>query len=75
MMNRFLSYFKPLSEQATAKAQTLNQQHQLAEKASNLDAKVGATEKLNTGFSIGKSYYESALHSPFGAKVQAFYTT
>jgi len=75
---RFLSFFKPLSNTVTEKVVALDQQHQISEKAkdtaSQTDAKLNLSEKTEKAKNIGKQYYSSALSSPFGARVQAFYT-
>jgi len=75
---RFLSFFKPLSEQAYNKAAAIDQQHHVTEKvtsvATQADAKLHVKDNVVMATNIGKNYYENALRSTWGEKVKTFYT-
>lgn len=77
--NRFLEFFKMLTEQTKQKSAELDAQAQISQKAgqayAQADAKTGVTEKAKGAWSIGKSYYTRALQSQYGQQAQAFYTT
>lgn len=76
--SRFLAFFRPLHQQATATAKQLDAQAHITEKATTAAAKADDTlhvkETTSKVINIGKQYYEQALKSPFGSKVFNFYT-
>ncbi|GAA6014349.1 hypothetical protein JCM10207_005428 [Rhodosporidiobolus poonsookiae] len=65
---RFLSFFNPLKEKAQPHVD------RVASKVHEVDEKQGLSLKAKAGLIIGSKYYQSALSSPFGAKVASFYT-
>jgi len=75
---RFLAWFKPLSEKMVTKAQKIDANRGISQRATTLaadtDAKLGATSKASLAIEMSKNYYSSALHSTVGAKFFKFYT-
>lgn len=69
----FAKYFTPFA----SKVQAVAQPHveRATAKAAEVDEKQGLSLKAQAGLTIGSKYYSSALASPLGAKVHAFYTT
>lgn len=70
---RFLAFFNPLRERVGSQAApTIDR---ASTKARELDEKHGLSLKAHAGWIIGEKYYNHALSSSFGQKVQSFYTT
>jgi len=78
LSKRFLAWFTPLQEKVVAKAQEIDQNRGITEKANQVatgaDARLGASAKASQAIEMSKSYYSSALQSTWGAKVSQFYT-
>jgi len=71
--SKFLSYFNPLADKVATAAQP--HVERAATKAKAVDEKRGLSLKAQAGWTVGSKYYQSALASPFGAKVKAFYSS
>jgi len=70
---RFSDFIQPL----IAKAKQMDQDKKISERATTMaqdtDAKYNVSARGNQVTQIGKSYYEKALSSSFGAQIQSFY--
>jgi len=74
---RFSDFFNPLVQSATAKAKELDAQKGISQRATSAaqetDAKYGVSAKSQQAVHVGRTYYEKALSSSFGARLQSFY--
>ena len=77
MTKRFSDFFSPLVSSAAAKAKELDAQKGISQRATSAvqetDQKYGVSAKGQQAAHVGRSYYEAALSSSFGARLQAFY--
>jgi len=62
-----------ISSRFTKFVNDLNNKHKVADKTRAMDSTYGITTKANTGYSTAQRYLESALNTPTGQRVRAFY--